>query len=99
MIIVNNNGRPTVRIIRNHIIYPVILTIIFFVNAFTPVYVLGCLNRGFVALSIALISGIASLYAAIIGLKGRVRRDANAGWWMVSSLILLIPVVALIILA
>jgi heme O synthase-like polyprenyltransferase len=96
---INNYNRPTVRIFRNHIMYPIILTAIFFVNAFTPVYVLGCLARGYVALSIALISGIGSLYAAIMGLKGRVHREANAGWWMVSSLILLIPVVALIILA
>ena len=76
-----------------------LLTAIFFVNAFTPVNVLGCQTRGFVALSIALISGLASLFAAIMGLKGRVLRDVDAGWWMVSSLILLIPVVALIILA
>jgi hypothetical protein len=84
---------------RNHIVYPIILTAIFILNAFTPVNVLGCQTRGIIALSIALISGTASLYAAIMVLKGRVRRDANACWWMVSSLILLIPVVALIILA
>ncbi|MFX4260795.1 hypothetical protein ACOBQJ_01215 [Pelotomaculum propionicicum] len=87
------------RNIRNHIIYPLILTVLFFVNAATPVYILGCLTRGLVALSIALISALVSLSAAIMGLKGRLRGDENSGWWVVSSLILLIPVAALIIMA
>jgi hypothetical protein len=36
---------------------------------------------------------------AIVGTKGRVRRDPTAVWWTISTLILAIPVVALIVLA
>jgi hypothetical protein len=55
--------------------------------------------RGLIALLIALISGLAALVAVIIGLKGRVRHDKNSIWWVLTTLILVIPVIAMIILA
>ncbi|HBX22926.1 MAG TPA: hypothetical protein DEF34_04720 [Desulfotomaculum sp.] len=82
-----------------HIIIPAIMPAIFFVIAATPVDVLGCLTRGLMALIIALLSGMLALAAAIIGVKGRMRGDTNSVLWVVSSLILVIPVLALIILA
>ena len=72
---------------------------LFFVVASTPVEVLGCFVRGLIALLIALISGLAALVAATIGAKGRVRHDKNSIWWVMSTLILVIPVIAMIILA
>ncbi len=85
--------------IANHIIIPAMMTVLFFVVALTPVEVLGCLMRGLIALLIALISGLAALVAVIIALKGRVRHDKNSIWWVLTTLILVIPVIALIILA
>jgi hypothetical protein len=85
--------------IANHIIIPAMMTVLFFVVALTPVEVLGCLVRGLIALLIALISGLAALVAVIIGLKGRVRHDKNSIWWVLTTLILVIPVIAMIILA
>ena len=75
------------------------MPVLFFWVASTPVEVLGCLVRGLIALLIALISGLAALVAAIMGAKGRVRHDRNRIWWVVSTLILVIPVVAMILLA
>jgi len=72
---------------------------IFFRVAFTPVDVLGCRTRGLLALIIALLSGLAALSAAVIGMKGRLRSDRNALWWLLSALVLTIPVIAMIILA
>jgi hypothetical protein len=83
----------------NHIIIPIMMAVLFFVVVLTPVEVLGCFVRGVVALLIAVISGLAALVMVIIGLKGRVRHDRNSIWWVMSSLILVIPVVAMIILA
>jgi hypothetical protein len=83
----------------HHLIIPLMMPIGFFIIAGTPVEVLGCRTRGFIVLSIALMSGLASLAAAIIGAKGRLRGDAYAIWWVATSVILTIPVVALIILA
>jgi hypothetical protein len=82
-----------------HVIIPAIMPGLFFIVASTPVEVLGCFVRGLIALLIALISGLAALVAMIIGAKGSVRHDKNSVWWVMSTLILVIPVVALIILA
>jgi hypothetical protein len=61
--------------------------------------VFGCRTRGLLALSVSLISGILALATAITAVKGRARGDVNALWWVVSTLVLTIPVVALIVLA
>jgi hypothetical protein len=82
-----------------HVIVPTFMPVLFFAVASTPVEVLGCAVRGLIALLIAFISGLAALGAAIIGLKGRVRHDRNTVWWVMSTLILVIPVIAMIILA
>ena len=82
-----------------HILLPAFMPAIFFRVAFTPVEVLGCRNRGLLALMIALLSGLAALSAAAIGMKGKMRGDRDALWWMLSVLVLTIPVIAMIILA
>lgn len=86
-----------------HLILPALMPVLFFAVASTPVEVLGCLVRGLIALLIALISGLAALGAAIIGAKGgakgRARHDKNSIWWLMSTLILVIPVIAMILLA
>ncbi len=82
-----------------HVIIPAIMPVLFFAVASMPIEVLGCLFRGLIALLIAFVSGLAALGAAIIGVKGRVRHDKNAIWWMTSTLILVIPVIAMIVLA
>ena len=86
-----------------HVILPAVMPALFFIIAFTPVEVLGCFLRGLIALLIAFISGLVALMATIIGTrggtKGRVRYDKNSIWWVLSTLILVIPVIALIILA
>ncbi len=82
-----------------HLTLPAIMPVLFLIIASTPVEVLGCAVRGLIAALIALISGLAAVGAAIIGLKGRVRHDPNAIWWVMSTLILVIPVIAMIILA
>jgi hypothetical protein len=87
----------------NHIIYniliPAIMPILFLNIAATPVEVLGCRNRGLIAFMIALISGLASLGAAIMAIRGRMIKDLDTIRWIITSLILVIPVIALIILA
>ncbi len=79
------------------------MPILFFIVASMPVEVLGCVARGLIALLIALISGLAALGAAIVGakggVKGRTRHDRNSIWWVASTLILVMPVIAMIILA
>jgi hypothetical protein len=82
-----------------HLIIPAIMPAAFFVIASMPVEVLGCRTRGLIALLIALFSGLGALGAAIMGVKGRMRGDVYSIWWVASSLILTLPVVALLFLA
>jgi ATP/ADP translocase len=82
-----------------HVIVPAIMPVLFFAVASTPVEVFGCLTRGLITLLIAFISGLAALGAVIIGAKGRARHDQNTIWWITSSVILVIPVIAMIIMA
>jgi len=82
-----------------HILIPAILPVVFFRIAMLPVEVLGCRTRGLLALLIALVSGLAAIAAAVMGLRGRMRGDTDALWWAASTIILAIPVVTLLILA
>ena len=82
-----------------HILIPAALTVAFFIIALMPVEVLGCRTRGLIAVLIAFICGLAALGAAIMGVKGKARGDTNTSWWMTSTLILMIPVMALIVMA
>jgi hypothetical protein len=71
----------------------------FFAVALSPVNLLGCRTRGLAALSIALLSGLLSLGAAGKALAERFHGEADSFWWIVSSLVLAIPVAAMIVLA
>jgi hypothetical protein len=82
-----------------HVIVPAVMPVLFLIVASTPVEVLGCFVRGLITLVIALISGLAALAMVIIGAKGRVRNDKDSIWWVISTLILVIPVIAMIVLA
>ena len=85
--------------VTRHILIPSIITVLFFAVGLSPVELLGCRTRGLLALLIALISGLAALAAAVMGLKGRIKKDENSVWWIATTLVLTIPVVALLILA
>jgi hypothetical protein len=82
-----------------HIFAPAIMPALFFRIATIPVEVLGCRTRGLIAVLIVFSSGLAALGTAFVGGRGRKRGDPSAFWWMISSTILAIPVVALLILA
>ncbi len=82
-----------------YIIIPAVMPLAFFILAQIPVHVIGCSNRGILALLIAFSSGIAAVVASVIGLRERMRGNPEAGRWIISTLILTVPVVALLILA
>ncbi len=82
-----------------HLMVPTIMPAVFFAIALMPVQVIGCRTRGLIALLIAFISGLGALGAAITGIQKRLRGNSNDIWWVTSSLILVIPVIAIIVLA
>jgi hypothetical protein len=82
-----------------HAVIPATMPAISFLIVATPVETLGCAVRGLLAFVVALASGLAALGTASMGLRGRNRGDLYAPWWVISTLILTIPLVALLILA
>ncbi|MCG6533553.1 MAG: hypothetical protein L7F78_02445 [Syntrophales bacterium LBB04] len=85
--------------IYRHILLPAVAPLLFLVVATTPVDVLGCRNRGLLAVAIALLSVLAGLGAAIVGARGRMKGKPDANWWATTALILAIPAVLLIVFA
>jgi hypothetical protein len=82
-----------------HVVLPALAPAAFFLTASTRVEVLGCFNRGLIALAIAMVSVIGGLIFAVKGGLGRRRGDSYAHWWGLSALILAIPPAALLVLA
>jgi hypothetical protein len=62
---------------------------------FTPVAAIGCVNRGLAALAVALVSTVAACATTALGARRRGVAPARTVWWLISTLILLLPVVLL----
>jgi len=60
---------------------------------FTPVSLIGCANRGLIALGVVLISLVVGLVVALSAIRSRRNGDTDSGWLAVSALILAIPAV------
>lgn len=84
---------------RLHVLLPVCMLVVVLAIASMPVDALGCRGRGWLASLVALSSGLGAIGAALVGLRGRIRGNANSAWWMTSSLLLTLPVIVLLILA
>lgn len=82
-----------------HIALPAVAPLLFFSIAAIPVEAIGCRNRGLLAVAVTLASAVGSLMAAVAALKGRFRRDPDSAWWIVTAIILALPLVGLIVLA
>ena len=84
------------RILR-HLILPSIAPALLITLYFTPKTVFGCANRGYMALAVMLLAMVAAVPAARKGAAAK-RRGANdeANWWLVTTLILVSPLVLLV---
>ena len=86
-----------------HVFPPLMLTLLFFVNAALPISTVGCVNRGLIAVFVALLSGVSSIYSAIMVIKqgkaGAKNQDAEKSWWIISTLLFLIPVIGFLFIA
>jgi len=87
------------RRILHHVIIPAFLVTLFLLIVSTPVEVIGCRNRGLIAVTIALVGALSALGAVIKGLMGRIRGNSNSNWWITSALILMIPALIVVVIA
>lgn len=85
--------------LQRHVLFPALVPVLFLAVAATPVDVLGCRNRGLLALGIAFFSVLTGLYAAVRA--GKLRRTGNpeGQWWLATAITLAIAPIALLFLA
>ncbi len=62
----------------------------------TPLTVIGCRDRGLLALAVAAVSVVAAFVCIALAFRGRARGDASSSWWMLSAAILALPLALLI---
>jgi len=75
---------------------PAISPLLFYAIYLTPRETIGCANRGLAALIVVLLSAILALFTTIKGAP-LMRNDRDeALWWLLSTLILLLPAILLI---
>jgi hypothetical protein len=73
-----------------HVLLPLLAPLLIVCLYFTPKQVFGCMNRGLLALAVAVIALAAAIFTT--GKAIREKRNGNAetaNWWIVSTLILL----------
>jgi hypothetical protein len=73
-----------------HLVLPAIAPAAIVGLYFTPVMLFGCVNRGLIAIAVALISAGAAFVTTRIGVKARGQGQPWSGW-LVSTVILLSP--------
>lgn len=76
-----------------HVVVPAVAPATIVGLYFTPVMLFGCVNRGLMALTVVLVSAVAAFATAGIAIRARARNDQASSWWLLSALILLLPIV------
>ncbi len=81
----------------NHLIVPLLAPALIVSLYFTPKYVFGCRNRGLMALTVVLAALVASIFTACRSAsQKKLGNTEEAVWWLVSTLILLLPLILLV---
>jgi hypothetical protein len=83
--------RPFVR----HIGIPALAPAAIVALYFTPVMLFGCVNRGWMAVGVVLISSAGAFVTIGLGIRESLHRR-SAAWWLLSTLILLLPLVLIL---
>jgi hypothetical protein len=83
----------TVNTFLRHVIVPAVAPVSIVGLYFTPVLLFGCVNRGLMALTVVFISAVAAFVTIGIAIRAKARNDGSSSWWLLSTLILLVPIV------
>ncbi len=77
--------------VSRHIVLPATATVAVVALYFTPVALLGCVTRGLIALAVVGVSLLVALVSAGVGLKKRIKGEKGSEWWIVTTVILMLP--------
>jgi len=87
---------PPARVLLQHVLLPALAPAALVGLTFTPVEVFGCVGRGLLAVGVTLGATIAACATTAMGARARARRDSTSSErWLLSTLILLLPVALL----
>ena len=89
-------GHMNMNVYVKHILLPAVAPALIVGLYFTPVMVFGCVARGLIALSIALISAICAFVTILFGFSAQRRHDPLSRWWILSAVIFTLPLVLLV---
>jgi hypothetical protein len=89
---IQSQETPQMNPLIGHIFLPAIAPAAVIGLYFTPVEAFGCVNRGLMALAVVLVSTVAAFITVGIGLRMRALNPASSNWWLVSTLILVLPI-------
>jgi hypothetical protein len=78
-----------------HVLLPALAPLAIVGLYFTPVSLIGCANRGLLALLLVGLSTIAAFVTVAIAVRGRTRGDPSSSWWILSAVILTLPLLLL----
>jgi hypothetical protein len=79
-----------------HLILPALAPAAIVALYFTPVLWFGCVNRGLMAIAVALISAAAAFVCIGFGMRAKLRREPQPEWWLLSTLLYTLPLALLI---
>ena len=80
-----------------HLVLPSVAPAILIGLYFTPKTVFGCANRGYMALAVVFLSLVAAAGTALKAETARRRGETEAvNWWIVTTLVLVSPLVLLV---
>lgn len=74
-----------------HILVPAIAPIAIVALYLTPASLVGCVNRGLMALAVVFFSLAAGIATGILGLRARAKGEPVSGWWIASTCVLVTP--------
>lgn len=80
------------RVLLRHVVLPAAAPAAVIGLYFTPVLLFGCVNRGLLALAVVLVSAAAAFVTIAMGFRARAQ-GRPSGRWIVSALILTLPLV------
>jgi ABC-type iron transport system FetAB permease component len=83
--------------ITRHLLLPLLAPISIICLFFTPKYVFGCANRGYMALAIALVALILAFVTVTKAITEKRHGEIQESyWWILTTLILMTPTLLLI---
>ena len=78
-----------------HVALPALAPLAIVALYFTPLTVVGCRDRGLLALGVVAVALVAALVCAAVAVRARLR-SGDGSWWMLSTAILALPAALLL---